>query len=656
MNSQMHLKTITPEDLFQFKFLQDVKLSPDGKMIVYVVIRTEKIGPGEEDQSDIWLLSLETGESRKLSGDNSHDGNPSWSPDGKRIAHLSQVDGTNQIVISDVAGLEKKAVTQLSQGVKCGPVWSPNGEYLAFTAGFSQPAFDPTKPYRLTRTLYRFDSIGYLDNNIDDLYVVQAEGGEPRRLVHNDCLNSNPSWSSDSREILFLSSLHPDSKIFYPQVSITDLEGNWQTLTDKKFMVSAATWLPGGDKIAFLALNMDLPIGSKQDLWVIGRDGLHCECRTEGLIYPAGGLVQVDMPLPMDMSTDRLILKDHDAYLSVQDGGEVPLYRVALAGPLSWEPVVTGKRMCVAVGCTSDRIAFIATDLNHPPDLYCSRLDGSDERRLTHLNDDLLSCFRLPSVEHLNFTAVDHVPLEGWFLKPPVGEPPYPTILYIHGGPHYGFGHAFSFDFQMLAGAGYGVLFANQRGSTGYGDEFSTRIIGDWGNLDYQDLMSAVDYAVEQELADPNRLGVCGISGGGNLSCWIVGHTDRFKAAVPENPVTDWNSMYGASDISLLFAPLEMGGLPCEIPEVYARCSPITYAHRCKTPTLLVQGEKDYRCPAIQSEEFYAVLKAHGCVVEMLRLPDSSHDGSIKGPPVIRRAQNEALIDWMNRYVMGKPA
>jgi dipeptidyl aminopeptidase/acylaminoacyl peptidase len=237
-------------------------------------------------------------------------------------------------------------------------------------------------------------------------------------------------------------------------------------------------------------------------------------------------------------------------------------------------------------------------------------------------------------------------------MQPATGTRPCPTILYIHGGPHSGFGHTFSFDFQMLAGAGYAVLFVNQRGSTGYGDAFATQIIGDWGNHDYGDLIAGVDAAVARGIADADRLGVCGLSGGGNLSCWVVGQTGRFKAAVPENPVTNWVSFYGVSDIGPWFAVEELGGRPHEIPEVYRRCSPITYAHRCTTPTLLIQGEADYRCPAEQSEQFYAVLKASGCTVEMLRLPAASHAGSIRGKPMFRRAQNEALLEWMNQYVL----
>jgi dipeptidyl aminopeptidase/acylaminoacyl peptidase len=275
------------------------------------------------------------------------------------------------------------------------------------------------------------------------------------------------------------------------------------------------------------------------------------------------------------------------------------------------------------------------------------------ERRLTELNADLLGSRSLPGVEHLAFSGADGTPVEGWFLRPAGVTGPAPTVLYIHGGPHSGFGHVWSSDMQLLCGAGYGVLIVNHRGSTGYGDEFATSLSGHWGEQDHGDLMAGVDRAIELGLADPDRLGVCGISGGGNLTCWIVGQTDRFKAAVPENPVTSWLSFYGVADIGPWFAVAETGCLPWEDPAAYLRQSPITYAHRCTTPTLLVQGEADLRCPAEQSEQFYAVLKANGCVVEMLRIPNSAHTGTIVGAVPARRAQNEALLDWMNRYVMG---
>jgi dipeptidyl aminopeptidase/acylaminoacyl peptidase len=314
---------------------------------------------------------------------------------------------------------------------------------------------------------------------------------------------------------------------------------------------------------------------------------------------------------------------------------------------------VTGERACILQAISETQLLYSVDHLNATPNLYLANLDGGGEQQITRINDDFLAGLNLPTSQHLLFNGADGVQVEGWFMKPTQGEAPYPTILYIHGGPHAAYGNRFFFDWQMLCGAGYGVLFINHRASTGYGDAFSTAIKGDWGNLDYGDLMAGVDTVIARGLADPDRLGVCGTSGGGNLSCWIVGQTDRFKAAIPQNPVTNWVSFYGVSDIGVWFAVEELGGHPHEIPEIYARCSPITYAHRCKTPTLMVQSEHDWRCPAEQSEQFYTVLRANGCITEMLRQPGGSHGASIYGAVNLRREHNNAMLDWFGKYVLG---
>jgi dipeptidyl aminopeptidase/acylaminoacyl peptidase len=223
-------------------------------------------------------------------------------------------------------------------------------------------------------------------------------------------------------------------------------------------------------------------------------------------------------------------------------------------------------------------------------------------------------------------------------------------VLYTYGGPNGAYGHAFRFDFHMLAAAGYAVLFVNYRGSTGYGYDFANQIMGDFGGLDYADSIAGLEAAIARGLADPDRLACCGASYGGYMTAWAIGHTDRFKAAVAEAPVTNLASMYGAGDVPGWLEDA-LGGTPNDVPEVYRKCSPMTYAHNCKTPTLLMVGEHDYRCPAEQTEQFYAALKAAGCTVEMIRFPESSHNGTVSGPLAARRTQNEAMLDWLRRYV-----
>ncbi|MFZ5916547.1 MAG: S9 family peptidase [Chloroflexota bacterium] len=654
MGKNPRLRAVQPDDLFRLGFLQDGQLAPDGQTVAYTVARVETENEPPQERTAIWLLSLATGKTRQLTAGTASDTNPRWSPDGRHIAFLSTRDKKPQLYLIAVDGGEARPLTAMKQGVGGGPEWSPDGKFVAFTAGPEAEPPDAAMPYRLSRHIYRFDGLGYLQNAWQDIYLIAVEGGEPRRLTDEPCQKSGLVWSPDGREILFLAALFPDSHRTYPDLRAVDLEGQVRQIVAGWGEILSAAWTPDSKRVAFVGVPAERPIGSQNDLWVVEGGGGEPQCRTAGLDRQVGGAIQPDMPV-MSVRAPRILMPQDGraAYVQVQDGGAVQIYRIALSGPQRCLPVLGGERACVPQDMRAGRLLYLVSTLHNPTDLYLSDLEGADERRLTHLNADLIAEWALPVVEHLCFPGSDGVQVEGWIMLPAQGQAPHPTILYIHGGPHSAFGHLFSFDFQMLAGAGYAVLFINQRASTGYGNAFSTQIVGDWGNLDYQDLMAGVDHAIEKGLADPERLGCCGLSGGGNLSCWIVGQTDRFKAAVPENPVTNWQSFYGVSDIGVRFAVRELGGHPHEMPEVYRRCSPITYAHRCTTPTLLVQGEHDWRCPAEQSEQFYTVLKANGCTVEMLRLPGSPHVGSIAGAPILRRAQNEALLAWMNRYVLG---
>lgn len=652
MVEKKKLRAVKPEDLFQLKFLQDGQLSPDGKTVAYTIANVD--AEKEEEYAAIWLLSLETGESRQLTTGLALDTNPEWSPDSKQIAFLTTRGDKPQIHLIPVDGGESRALTGMPLGVNDGPAWSPDGKHIAFTSSPATESTDRTKPYRVTRHIYRSDGMGYLDDEGQDILIISVKGGEPERLTKDDSFNSELVWSPNGQEILFSAEMFPDSHRVHPVLKVVNLGGEVRELVGDWGYAISATWMPDGKQIVFIGNPLGLPYGSNENLWMIDSQGSEPECRTASLSIHVGGDVEEDMPIGPLMRPRILITKDtQTAYVQVQDGGTLQIYRVALSGPETWAPVVAGERSCIPLGMEDGRLVFAVSTIHNPVDLFTADVDGANERQLTHLNAELMEDWYFPTVEHLSFPGSDGVQVEGWVLKPSTGKAPYPAILYIHGGPHAACGHMFSFDFQMLSGAGYAVLYINYRGSTGYGDKFSTEIIGDYGNLDYKDLMAGVDFVIEKGIVDPNRLGCCGLSYGGYMSCWIVGQTDRFKAAVPENPVTNWVTIYGISDAGPQVTPEELGGLPQEIPEVYQRCSPITNAHRCKTPTLLVQGEYDYRCPAEQSEQFYAVLKASGCIVEMLRFPKSPHGESIEGAPIVRRAQNEALLDWMNRYVLG---
>lgn len=499
------------------------------------------------------------------------------------------------------------------------------------------------------------DGVGYIDDKVQDLYIVPAAGGEPKQLTKDKLNCSSPVWSPDGTEILYLAGMAPDSISFDLSMKIIDLEGKSRDLLGDWGNILQAVWMPDGKQVMFTGTPAGRPIGSKSDLWLASKDGGTPECRTALLKVGVGGGLQADMPVsPVPLlAVEKTGTK---AWSQVQTGGKMEICEIALSGPENVMTVIGGDRTSELLGKTGELFLYTVSTFHDPINLYCADAAGKNERQLTHINDEIIGQWQQPDVEHLQYPSADGVQVEGWLMKPAAGKAPWPTILYIHGGPHSAFGNIFSFDFRMLTGAGYAVLFVNHRASTGYGDEFSTAIKGDWGNLDYNDLMYGVDHAIAKGLTDPDKLGVCGLSGGGNLTAWIVGNTHRFKAAVPENPVTNWLSFYGVSDIGPWFAVEELGGHPHEIPEIYRKCSPITWAHRCTTPTLFVQGESDFRCPAEQSEQFYTILKANGCIAEMVRLPASFHAGSIMGAPVVRKYQNDVLLDWMNRYVLGKTA
>ena len=655
-------RPIAPEDLFSFRFVVAADLSADGTRVVFAQTR---IAPGEKEDddevehADLYLLEVESGAVRRLTFDDSTNSAPAISPDGSKVAFMSTRTEKPQLWLLPLDGGEPRRLTDLPQGVGGGAVWSPDGTTIAFTAGPQDEPRKPEHPYRVSRTMWRFDGMGVLDDAVQDVYVLVTadDAAEPRRLTDDRFMNSMPKWSADGRSIVYVASHDPDSHLLASTLRRVDLDGEVEVLTEPEGVVVCHAPLSDGRVAYVLDFEQDKVIGARSPLYVLDpstgtrtRRGAAIEGHIEGGIQPDNPAARLGL--------GQLLLGegDRDAVVRVQTGGEVALVRVALDGDESHAVVAGGARVCTPLAAAGRKVLFGAFGFTEPGDLHLVDVETGEERRLTNLNDDVLAELALPTVVPLRFSGVDGAPVEGWFLQPAEAGTPLPTVLSIHGGPHSAWGAQFNFDHLMFAGAGYGVLLVNHRASTGYGDAFATAIRGDWGNLDYADLMSGVDHAIDEGLADADRLGVFGISGGGNLTGWVIGHTDRFKAACPENPVFNWFSMFGTSDVGADFGARELGGAPHEAGEVYRRCSPITYAHHCTTPTLFLQHEQDFRCPAEQTELFFTVLRVNGVPAEMLRFPNTPHVGSILGPIGHRRAQNDALLDWMNRHVLGVAA
>ena len=577
-------RTMQKEDLFDLRFLNGGALSPDGQRVAYSV---NKIDAGADKEfSAIYLLEIATGETRQMTDGKTLDRGAQWSPDGTSLAFISDRGGQAQLCLLPVDGGEARALTDFKRGIGEGIAFSPDGGKIAFSAVDDADAPDlSAEPYRLDRTVYRFDGIGYLDDAVQDVYALEIASGETTRLTDDRGNNSNPRWSPDGSLILYDANMRFDnSRAMTPDLKLVDLDGRQTVALEDWASVDNANFTPDGGRIVFVGRPDDgKPIGTKSDVYVLDIASGSIDCRTEALDVGVGGPLIMDMPIAGLKQWNMLVSDDGEsAFAMVQRGGSDHIYRIALSGPEDCQQVTEGDCAVFPLELRGSRLLYASTTLNSPPDIHLADLSGASTRQLTELNAGVLDDIALPATERLLWESVDGATVEGWYMKPPNGEAPYPTILYIHGGPNAAYGYGFQFDFQMLAGAGYGLLFLNHRASTGYGDSFSTAIKGDWGNLDYQDLMSGVDCAIARGLADGERLGVCGTSGGGNLSCWIIGQTDRFKAAIPHNPVANWRSFYGTSDIGIWFSVEQLGGHPHEIPEVYDRCSPITYAHRCR--------------------------------------------------------------------------
>ena len=482
-------RAFQPDDLLDLHFLTGAALSPDVSKVLYTVNKI--CADNNKEYSTLFLLDRATGETRQMTGGRCVDAEARWSPDGKTIAFISNRDGEPQLYLLPADGGEARQLTRFKRGAGGGLAWSPDSGKIAFCAKPDAEAADLShEPYRVDRTVYRFDGMGYLDDEVNDIFVIDLASDDITRMTDDRSHNSNPRWSPNGRGILYDASFRPDAaSVMAPDLKIVDLSGKQSTILADWSRIESATFTPDGARIVFVGRPDDgKPIGAKYDLFTLDLSSGDIECRTNGLDVGVGGMITLDMPVGA-LGQKNLMLSPagESAYVTVQSGGTNHVYRVALSGAQAFEPVTSGESVDYALDLLGDQLLFARTTLNAPPDLHLLDLAGGSSQRLTQLNADFLGALALPQTQRLAWRSVDGVDVEGWYMKPPTGEAPYPTILYIHGGPHRAFGYGFHFDFQMLAGAGYGVLFLNHRASTGYGDSFSTAIKGDWGNLDYQD-------------------------------------------------------------------------------------------------------------------------------------------------------------------------
>jgi len=621
---------------------QHASLSADGERLL---LTTSHVSIGADTETYInSVVRLADGHETMLhlAGDGH---SPVWAPDGQALVwNATGDDGTPVLMVASAVG-QPGLELQGTRGCTSTPVWSPDGTHLAYTAGRGT-RIDRSQPYRWTRPLAAFDGLGPLEDP-PQVWVVEVATGSARQLTDDQWRWSSPEWSPDGGHLAAVVGTDPDGLLRGQHLAVVSLDGSVRQPGLPRCRSMSITWLPDGRLAAMVAEPQADGLGSDAAIFVVTWSDTGAGVRRIDRPFLHGD-VYGDSPAALAELYEHVLLSDGTGRLVVRIGrrGRMAVARFHPDSPEWFEVLTDGDRCCSPVAASGDTIVYTTQSSTSPVDLAVVVPGESAERRLT--------AFAPPTtVEAHRFTvdtADGHV-LDGWFLSPAGVDGPVPTVLTIHGGPHFTFGEMFSLDAHALCEAGFGVLYTNPRGSTGYGTAFAQACHGDWAVGPAADLHAVLDHVVAEGWADPQRVGVAGNSYGGYMSAWLVSTSPRFRAAVIENPVTDLVSMYYTSDIGTTFFPPQFGGAPHEALETYSQQSPILRAHECRTPCLFMVGEVDRRCPSAQAWAMHRVLRLNGVPSEVMVLPDCSHEGTTYGPPVARRAADAAVVEWMTRWL-----
>lgn len=644
-------RPLTQDDVFRTRHVMAGRVAQDGCSAVYQLRGTESADATERVGDRLWWVDRDRGSTIPLTPAEV-DASAPWL-DGDLLYFLEAAPGVpSQLSRIDLRGGERRGMTDLPGGVTAFSV-SPDGTRIALAVS---PVPTPAAPVTvITRAFYRSDSFkAPLDQLGQALYVMDAESGEVRQVTTHDGLIVDLLWSPTRDEIAMLVNAreaHGDYLTLgnlVRELVVVDLAGQERSIAGNDW-IEEMFWTPDGDRLGFIAL----PYGDfarQFRLWTVGRMGGERVDRSVGIAAVPGNNVQLNNPTVYSKVGAHVWRATGEVIVPGTIGPTTLPWAFSLDGEPAARPLGDGERTCRILDVQGDQLLISAQSFTEPATLRLIDLATGEEELLADPNGAWTPVIAPPRIAQVVATTCDDAEIEGWIFTPDRPEPPIGTILYIHGGPFMTFGHAYQEDFLELVGAGFAIAFCNPRSSTGYGDAFSTPIVGRWGELERIDLMAFVDRLVEQGLADPDRLGVTGYSGGGHLSAWLIGHSDRFQAAVPEQGIYNMLSVWGVSDACGYFEYL-MGGPPHERMGDYWRYSPLSLAHRVATPTLLIQGEEDRRCPMEQAEQYYAALKRAGCNVALVRMSDCYHAAEVAGPPPLRRARMDLMKDWFLRFL-----
>ncbi|MFY4775535.1 S9 family peptidase [Metabacillus sp. RGM 3146] len=654
-------KRVKAEDLYCLKSLTDPRLSPDGKGAVYVQTSINK--ETHSYTSHLYYYDFSMNKSSQWTFGEHRDHSPRWSPDGSKIAFLSNRSGEFELYVMNLAGGEAKRLTHSPHRVS-GPVWSPDGVHLLFSVSLSKNESIQEKKENnngpealIVRNMgYKSDAGGFLKDRKSQVFIVNLQTEEIRQLTNEKEGAADPAYHPDGQKIAFTSdqSENPDlsliSDIFL--MDLNDLKP--VKLTQERGFFGNLAFSPDGKYLASLGNEKEYLSASSSKLWLYHMESGEFSCLTEGwdvhISDSAAGDVLFGNVFPGIQWTED----SEGFYFIASEQGSTAVYYGSPDGSVF--PVRSENEHVFALSLNpSDHSSVVGISTpDAPGELYYLDYKTGESRRLTDANKQYIEETAIIKPEIISFKAEDGLEIHGWFMKPFGYEAgrKYPLLLEIHGGPHKMYANTYVHEFQVLASAGYAVLYVNPRGSQGYGQQFANLVRGDYGGDDYRDLMTAVDYALKEfPFIDEERLGVTGGSYGGFMTNWIVGHTDRFKAAVTQRCISNWLSFYGVSDIGYYFTEWEVGSSLFENPEKLWEHSPLKYVKNVNTPLLILHSEKDYRCPIEQAEQLFISLKRLEKETQFIRFPDSNHDLSRNGHPKLRVERLGFIQSWFAQHL-----
>ena len=630
-----------------FKVAGDPQVSPDGALIAYTLTTVDR--DKKQEQTQIWLCDAKGNDRRQLTHEGIRNSEPRWSLDGQSLAFVSNRVEQSGLFVLPLSGGDARQITKHAQGI-ANIAWAADGASIAYITDFDPDNPDEEKPgeddaprIRVTSRLdYKFDGLGYRGDVRKQLFVVGVESAERRKITDDVQDYAHPRWSPDGSKIAVQRS-GQDS--VGTRLALIDVAAGAATLVGPQGgIVDTYAWSRDGNQIIYSGEDTQTYHG---DIWLYDVASGEREQILKDLDWNPGAR------LGGGMIAEPAWLDEQHVLFQGSRGGTTVLQMVdTLAGTA--ELVRAGNNMPgeISVAANGTTAARVLNSLDRRGEIAVINLADASAALITNYSDEVLETHPPALWERFDVEQGD-LTIQAWMLKPPSFDPTkkYPVILDIHGGPNGFYGFDFNSFHQVLASAGYIVVYANPRGSGSYSHDFSSRVFSDWGGEDYKDLMAVLDAALERPYCDAERQGVRGYSYGGYMTSWIIGQTDRFKAAVCGAPCFDLESFWGTSDVGVRFGSVQFGGPHHEQPEWYEQHSPSYHAHKVVTPTLIVHGEADERCPIGQGEQMFIALKKAGVDTEFARYPGGAHGFQGAGPIAHRIDALQRTLAWFDRYL-----